>query len=72
LLGIADQPMLRASASVVEVTTFHAIRPPERWSRLSIVRAIEYGGRNVVDIVAPRPRWVVAAAAAETTTTGSR
>jgi H+/gluconate symporter-like permease len=51
---------------------FHAARPPERWSRLSIERAIAYGGTNVVETVAPTPMRVVAARAAEASVSGSR
>lgn len=53
------------------VTTFHAARPPLRWSSVASRRATSYGSLKVELTVAASPRWVVTAARAERTVSDS-
>ena len=50
---------------------FQPTRPPVRWSRVLNLRASRYGLSYVVDTVMPKPRCSVAAAIAETASSGS-
>ena len=63
--------MLRAALSSRDVTMFQPIRPPVRWSSVLNLRANKYGASYVVDTVMPKPSRSVAAAIAETASSGS-
>ena len=63
--------MFLAALSRYEVTMFQPTRPLLRWSSVPNLRASAYGCSYVDDTVTPNPRWLVTAAIAETSSSGS-
>jgi hypothetical protein len=63
---------LSAEALCVLVTTFHAARPPLRWSSDAKLRATWKGSLKLVDTVAPSPMWRVAMLSAASSVIGSK
>ena len=61
-----------AAALCVLVTTFHAARPPLRWSREAKLRATWNGSLKLVDTVAPSPTWRVTMLSAASSVIGSK
>ena len=62
---------LRASSSVIEVTTLIPARPREMWSRLASIRAAWNGSQKVLETVVTSPIRSVARASAVSTVSGS-
>ena len=63
--------MFSASPSFIDVTTFHAARPPVIRSSVANTRATWNGSKYVVEQVAPRPSRSVAMPITVSTVIGS-